>query len=256
MSRSRRFVVAAAQLLLAACFTLNAYAQPRDREGGHGHQHEIRHVLLVSIDGMHALDFRNCAKGISGVNGGKPYCPHLAALARNGVDYLDTTTSKPSDSFPGLMALVSGGSPRTVGAFYDVAFDRSLDPPKDTTGNGVAGGSCTPGGTPIGTTTEYDEGIDIDQTKLNGGAPSGDGGINAINSNFLVRDPKHGCAPVFPWNFVRTNTIFGVVHHAGGYTAWTDKHPSILQCRVLEMAATLTITIRRRSIQPWSRCRE
>ena len=186
MSRSRRFVVAAAQLLLAACFTLNAYAQPRDREGGHGHQHEIRHVLLVSIDGMHALDFRNCAKGISGVNGGKPYCPHLAALARNGVDYLDTTTSKPSDSFPGLMALVSGGSPRTVGAFYDVAFDRSLDPPKDTTGNGVAGGSCTPGGTPIGTTTEYDEGIDIDQTKLNGGAPSGDGGIN-VNQSELSR---------------------------------------------------------------------
>jgi hypothetical protein len=30
--------------------------------------------------------------------------------------------------------------------------------------------------------------------------------------------------PVYPWNFVRTNTIFGVA--AGGYTAWTDKHPS------------------------------
>jgi len=25
---------------------------------------------------------------------------------------------------------------------------------------------------------------------------------------------------------VRTNTIFGVVHAAGGYTAWSDKHPS------------------------------
>jgi hypothetical protein len=31
---------------------------------------------------------------------------------------------------------------------------------------------------------------------------------------------------VYPWNFVRTNTIFGVVHAAGGYTAWIDKHPS------------------------------
>jgi hypothetical protein len=29
-----------------------------------------------------------------------------------------------------------------------------------------------------------------------------------------------------PWNFVRTNTIFGVVHQAGGYTAWSDKHPA------------------------------
>jgi hypothetical protein len=41
-----------------------------------------------------------------------------------------------------------------------------------------------------------------------------------------VRDPAHACAPVYPWNFVRTNTIFGVVHAAGGYTAWSDKHPS------------------------------
>jgi hypothetical protein len=31
---------------------------------------------------------------------------------------------------------------------------------------------------------------------------------------------------VYPWNFIRTNTIFGVVHAAGGYTAWIDKHPS------------------------------
>jgi hypothetical protein len=31
---------------------------------------------------------------------------------------------------------------------------------------------------------------------------------------------------VYPWNFLRTNTIFGVVHAAGGYTAWIDKHPS------------------------------
>jgi hypothetical protein len=42
----------------------------------------------------------------------------------------------------------------------------------------------------------------------------------------LVRDPQAGCAPVYPWNFIRTNTIFGVIHAAGGYTAWIDKHPS------------------------------
>ena len=41
-----------------------------------------------------------------------------------------TTTSKPSDSFPGLMALVAGGTPGTVGAFYDVAYDRVLAPPR------------------------------------------------------------------------------------------------------------------------------
>jgi hypothetical protein len=187
---------------------------------------EIRHVLLISIDGMHALDYLDCANGISTINGGTPYCPNLAALAKNGINYLDATTSKPSDSFPGLTALVSGGSPRTTGAFYDVAYDRSLDPPAKTTANGVAAGTCTPGAAPTGTTTEYEEGIDLDQSQLNGGAPSGGGGINSIDSMRLPRDPAKGCAPVYPWNFVRTNTIFGVVHSAGGYTAWSDKHPS------------------------------
>src|SRR5208337_1225639 len=186
----------------------------------------FQHVLLISVDGMHSLDFQNCANGVPGVNNGAPYCPTLAALGATGSTYLNATTSKPSDSFPGLMAIVSGGSPRSVGAFYDVAFDRSLAPPKATTGNGVAGGPCGPGVVAPGTTTEYEEAIDIDQTQLNGGAPSGDGGINSIDKDRLPRDPKQNCAPVYPWNFVRTNTIFGVVHAAGGYTAWSDKHPS------------------------------
>jgi Type I phosphodiesterase / nucleotide pyrophosphatase len=189
----------------------------------------IQHVLLISIDGMHALDFINCADGISGANGGAPYCPNLTSLKPTGLNYLYAYTSQPSDSFPGLMALVTGGSPRSVGAFYDDAYDRSLDPPAATTGDGLAGspGACVPFSVATGTTTEYDEGIDLNQTKLNGGAPAGvDGGIQSIDPKRLVRDPAQGCAPVYPWNFVRTNTIFGVVHAAGGYTAWSDKHPS------------------------------
>src|SRR5215467_13417353 len=220
MRTFRRSTVLAASLL-AISAGLPAHAD----DGGNG----IKHVLLISIDGMHALDFINCARGISGTNGGAPYCPNLAELAETGVNYLDTSASKPSDSFPGLMALVSGGSPRTVGAFYDVAYDRSLDPPATTTGNGVVGapGLCTSGVPPSGTTTEFDEGIDIDKTLLNGGAPVGvNGGIQSIDPNKLTRDPVHGCALVYPWNFVRTNTIFGIVHAAGGYTAWSDKHPS------------------------------
>jgi hypothetical protein len=64
---------------------------------------------------------------------------------------------------------------------------------------------------------------------LNGGAPGAaltEGGIASIDPRKLVRDPHNGCAPVYPWNFIRTNTVFGVVHAAGGYTAWIDKHPS------------------------------
>jgi Type I phosphodiesterase / nucleotide pyrophosphatase len=218
----KRFLLAS--VFAAACSPVLLVASPGRADDGP----DIRHVLLISIDGMHAVDFINCSAGISGVNNGAPYCPRLAKLAQTGVNYLNTSTSKPSDSFPGLMALVTGGSPRSYGAFYDVAYDRSLSPPATTTGNGVAGapGLCTPG-VVAGTTTEFDEGIDINKLALNGGAPAGvDGGRASIDPNKLPRDPAHGCAPVFPWNFVRTNTIFGVIHAAGGYTAWSDKHPS------------------------------
>jgi Type I phosphodiesterase / nucleotide pyrophosphatase len=227
MTLSRRFHVGlcVAALLAAASSAVAQFSAANQRNGNGSSQ--IQHVLLVSIDGMHALDFINCVNGISGANGGEPYCPNLAQLKPSGVDYLFAYTSEPSDSFPGLMALVTGGSPRSVGAFYDDAYDRSLAPPAQTTGDGLAAGSCVPYGTPNGTTTEYDEGIDINQALLNGGAPVGvDGGVQSIDPKRLVRDPAQGCAPVYPWNFVRTNTIFGVVHAAGGYTAWSDKHPS------------------------------
>ncbi|MBV9222117.1 MAG: alkaline phosphatase family protein [Methylobacteriaceae bacterium] len=203
-------------LLLGTSLTATAQADDLDRP-------RIRHVLLISIDGMHSVDFINCVTGLPGVNGGMPYCPTLAKLKRSGLDYLDAQTSRPSDSFPGLMAIVSGGTPRTVGAFYDVAYDRVLQPPAKTTGNGVAGGSCVPNQVPTGTTTEYEEGIDLDKSRLDGGA---DSGIASIDSMRLPRDPAHNCNPVFPWNFVRTNTIFGVAHRAGLRTAWFDKHPA------------------------------
>jgi hypothetical protein len=189
----------------------------------------IKHVLLLSIDGMHAVDFYNCSHGIAGVNHGRPYCPNMLALSQHAINYVGAVSSKPSDSFPGLAALVSGGSPKSTGLYYDVAYDRSLDAPATTTGTGLAGGPCTAYAAPTGTTTDYDQGIDFDDTTLNGGAPGAaatEGGVASIDPMKLVRDPQKGCAPVYPWNFIRTNTIFGVVHAAGGYTAWIDKHPS------------------------------
>src|SRR5215831_11420276 len=108
MLRKRR--LAATACSLAVLFAPRAYSEQINERNG------IRRVLLISVDGMHALDYQNC------VSGG--YCPNLAALGRTGVNYTRTTTSRPSDSFPGLMALVTGGTPRTVGAYYDVAYDR------------------------------------------------------------------------------------------------------------------------------------
>ncbi len=190
---------------------------------------KVKHVLLISIDGMHAVDFYNCAHGIAGANGGAPYCPNLAALRHTGINYVAAVSSKPSDSFPGIAALVTGGTPKSTGLYYDVAYDRSLDGPTITTGTGLAAATCTPYAPPTGTTTDNDQGVDIDDTALNGGAPNAsptEGGIASLDPKKLSRDPAKGCAPVYPWNFVRTNTIFGVVHAAGGYTAWIDKHPS------------------------------
>ena len=215
---------AIALLSLAACAAVPAIAQDNSFAKG-----PIKHVLLISVDGMHAVDFTNCANGISTVNNGEPYCPAIAALGKTGVNYVAASTSKPSDSFPGLIAIVTGGSPALTGIYYDVAYARNLDAPAKTTGNGLAAGPCTPGAAPTGTTTEYEEGIDIDKTKVNGGAPGAaltDGGIASIDPKKLVRDPSKGCNPVYPWNFVRSNTIFSVIHGAGGYAAWSDKHPA------------------------------
>jgi hypothetical protein len=198
----------------------NVYAGPKDgrRLDDNDRGRHIRHVLLISIDGMHAVDYANCVASNT--------CPTLAELEETGVNYTRTTTSRPSDSFPGLMALVTGGTPRTVGAFYDVAYDRVLAPPATATGNGLPAGNCVEG-VINGTETEVEEGVEINQSKLNGGFPGYstiDGGIKSIDPNKLERDPFNHCKPVYPWNFVRTNTIYGVIHAAGGYTAWSDKH--------------------------------
>jgi hypothetical protein len=209
----------------AALLMIGASAQ----NGGDWDRSSIKHVVLISIDGMHAIDYLNCSKGVASVNDGKPYCPNLAALSSDGVNYVAASTSKPSDSFPGLMSIVTGATPRTMGVYYDVAYDRSLDGPATTTGNGNPAAPCTAGAPPTGYTTEYEEGIDIDQTMLNGGAPGAgltDGTVASIDTTKLDRDPAKGCAPVLPQDFVRTNTIFGVVHAAGGYVAWSDKHPA------------------------------
>lgn len=178
---------------------------------------QIQHVLLLSIDGMHALDFANCSKGISGVNGGNPYCPTLAGLAARGMTYVQAYTTKPSDSFPGMAAQFTGGHSRTTGFYYDVSYNRALSPPAATTPYGIPGGPDMCPGT-VGTPVGFDEEIDNTLTRLDGGG--------GINTDYLPRDPKNGCAPVWPHNYLKVNTIFEVVKGAGGYTAWTDKHPA------------------------------
>src|ERR1700722_10050197 len=169
--------------------------------------HQVRHVLLISVDGLHALDLSNYVS--------THHDSTLTALSRHGVTYTNNSTSTPSDSFPGLASLVTGGSPVTTGLWYDDTYNRALSPPAMTDGLGNPGGSC-PG--KIGTNVAWDEAVDIDLTKLDGGG--------GLNPQYLVRDPKNNCHTLMPHQYLRVNTVFEVVKAHGGLTAWTDKHPS------------------------------
>ena len=114
--------VFAAVSLTVACSAVYATAQEHDFTA----TALSSTCCLISIDGMHAVDYKNCVDGIATVNGGTPYCPALAELGKHGVNYVAASTSKPSDSFPGLTAIVTGGSPALTGVYYDVAYSRKL----------------------------------------------------------------------------------------------------------------------------------
>ena len=167
--------------------------------GERDHGERIRHVVLISVDGLHQTDVEHFVAAHPGST--------LARLLRRGVEYTDAHTSTPSDSFPGLAALVTGGTPKTTGMYYDDSYDRTLFAP---------GSNCE--GAP-GTQVVLDETVDFDSTKLFSG------GINPANLP-LTKDAHGNCKPVFPHDFIRVNTIFEVIHRAGGRTAWSDKHPA------------------------------
>src|SRR5260221_7988429 len=105
-------------------------------------QSNIKHVLLISVDGLHALDVANYVQ--SHPNSA------LAQLSRTGITYSNARTPANSDSFPGLMALVTGGSPVTSTLFYDVSYSRDIFDPTNT--------MCTGG---AGNTMVFDESIDL-----------------------------------------------------------------------------------------------
>jgi len=167
----------------------------------------ISHVLLISVDGFHALDLTNYVDSHPDST--------LASLSRHGITYTNNYSSQPSDSFPGAVALLTGASQIDGGFWYDDTYNRSLSPPVMTDGLGDPGGPC-PG--QIGTIVALDESIDINLQDLDGG-----GGLNV---NYMVRDPNNNCAVLFPHQLLRVNTIFEVVKAHNGRTAWTDKHPS------------------------------
>jgi hypothetical protein len=164
-------------------------------------QANAQHVLLLSVDGLHALDLARYVETHPG--------SAMAELAGHGITFTNARTPANSDSFPGLLALVTGGSPVTTGIFYDSSYDRTIFDPTNMTCAGQAGNAMI-----------FDESIDL---------------YNAQNVSKNVIDPtklprivdSHGnCVPLFPHSALRTNTIFEAVKAAGGQTAWADKHPA------------------------------
>ncbi len=190
-------LLAGLSLLGATTFAALAPVQAQQTSLSFGRAgNRIRRVLLISVDGMHAIDLANYVK--SHPNSA------LSRLSNNGVTYSNATSSKPSDSFPGLLALITGGTPNSTGVYYDNSYDRNLLPPLSFNA-----------GNNRGTNVLYDESIDINPAVLDGGG--------GINPNALPRDPNTN-QPVYPHSFVRVNTIFEVARQAGLRTAWSDKH--------------------------------
>lgn len=198
--KSNTAIALAGASALVLALLAPSLAQAEDDDRGDG----IKHVLLLSVDGMHEVDLQRYVNTHSK--------SAFAKLLSHGVHFTDARTSRPSDSFPGLLAFMTGGSPRSHGIFYDDSYDRTLFAP---------GSNCT--GTP-GTETMYAENLNKDINKLNGGGASD---ASSIDPKQLPMRLVNGvCQPVYPHQFLKTNTIMEIIHAAGKRTAWSDKHPA------------------------------
>ncbi|HEX5347551.1 MAG TPA: alkaline phosphatase family protein [Pseudonocardiaceae bacterium] len=210
----RTTVVAAAVLcgaLLAPVAPVAALADP-------SHEGHSRHVLLLSVDGLHQADL-------------SWYVAHhpksaLAALVNRGVDFTQASTPVPSDSFPGMIAQATGGNPDTTGVYYDSSFNHALLPPGTTT--------C-PAGAPTGANVEYTETLERNPNSIDAGQgltglPGSILGMTShpetlIDPAKLPVDPKT-CKPVYPHQYIKVNTIFEIARQHDLRTAWADKHPA------------------------------
>jgi hypothetical protein len=197
---------------LASAAATSAFASTANQNSGHS-----KHVLLLSVDGMHQSDLAWYVHAH----------PHsaLAALAGAGVDYSNARTTVPSDSFPGMTAQLTGGNPKTTGVYYDDTFNHALLPAGTTKCAGVAPGA------------EVDFTEDLDKNKNSLDAGQGLSGLpgsilkmtgkpqTLIDPAKLPVDPKT-CTPVRPHQYLKVNTVFEVAHKQGLRTAWSDKHPA------------------------------
>jgi hypothetical protein len=215
--------VAAGICAVAAAFTFSASAGASKQAVAPSAP--AKHVLLLSVDGLHQSDLTWWIHDHPNGN--------IARLVRGGTEYSRALTPVPSDSFPGLIGQVTGGNPVSTGIYYDDSYNRSLLPP---------GASCTAGQTSgLGTEVYYAEPVDVNQNSIDAGFGIPNlyaglpwsvlklpGDVPTIDQKLIAPaklpiDPAT-CKVVYPHQYLKVNTIFEVAHAAGLHTAWTDKH--------------------------------
>ena len=152
LARINRGVLTALTLVVVATGISAAavFAHPSPDHGRH-HESNVAHVLLVSVDGLHQSDLEWYVAHHPG--------SELAKLAGGGAEYARANTPIPSDSFPGMVAQVTGGNPRTTGIYYDDEYSHAVLPAGTT--------SCH--GQPTGGEVIYDSPDDRDATALDAG---------------------------------------------------------------------------------------
>lgn len=210
----RRHVRPAAVLVATGVLAGVTAAQP-SAFAASPHRAAARHVLLVSVDGLHQSD-------LAWYVARHPKSA-LARLVGGGVEYTHARTTTPSDSFPGMVAQATGGSPGTTGVYYDDTYNAALLPAGTTGCKGVKPG------------VEVDLTEDLDKNPASIDAGQGLAGLpgsilsmtghpaSLINASKLPVDPRT-CKPVYPHSYLKVNTIFEVARRAGLRTAWSDKH--------------------------------
>jgi hypothetical protein len=182
-----------------------------------------QHVLLISVDGMHAIDLANWIQNNPGSN--------FAKLANTGVIYPNAFTTAPSDSYPGMLAQVTGASPQNGGLFYDDSYDRTEYPSVNFyLSQNLPDPGCTGNpGTEVTNFEELDKGYNFATALVSDYTGGGTLGqvYTQLDTNNMQRHIVNGqCVPLYPHEYVRTNTIFEIIRGAGMYTAWSDKHPA------------------------------
>ncbi|HEY5136457.1 MAG TPA: alkaline phosphatase family protein [Candidatus Nanopelagicales bacterium] len=239
--RSRRTALLAVGGLGASLLAIAAApgAQASHGESDGPDRHSAQHVLLLSVDGLHQsdLDWYVAAHPTSA----------LARLVASGTSYTAAKTTFPSDSFPGMIAQLTGGGAGTDGVYYDDTYNRTVLPAGTL--------DCTTA-TP-GAEVPWTEAADRSQNPITLDAGQGltDPALTSLATNTTAQtlasssaitaaalkmtstpqtlldpaalpvDPAT-CLPIYPHQYLRVNTVFEVARQAGLRTAWSDKHPA------------------------------